>query len=90
MTVIMEVFSGNPPCQDCLESFKLADEYAEKYNGILQVDKLLGKEANVKFDEYKLSCTPAIIINGKIRIEGICPSHDTLDAALKESGLEIK
>lgn len=90
MTVTMEVFSGSPPCQDCIESLKLADEYNEKYKSGLQVSKLVGKEATVKFDEYNLSCTPAIVINGTIRIEGICPSHETLDAALQEGGLLIK
>ena len=90
MTVTMEVFSGSPPCQDCIESLKLADEYTEKYKDGLQVTKLVGKEASAKFDEYNLSCTPAIVINGKIRIEGICPSHATLDAALQEGGLSVK
>lgn len=91
MTVKMEVFSGSPPCQDCLESFKLADEYSKKYStNDLEIIKLMGKDANAKFDEYKLTCTPAIVINSIIRIEGICPSPETLDTALKESGLAIK
>jgi len=34
-----------------------------------------------------LGCTPAIVINEKIRIEGICPSYATLDNALNEIGL---
>jgi len=87
MTVRMEVFSGDPPCPACKDVLSLADEYAGKYSGKLKVTKLIGKQAMAKFEEYKLGCTPAIVINEKIRIEGICPSRTTLDNALKEGGL---
>ena len=87
MTVIMEVFSGDPPCLACQDVLALADEYAGKYKGKLNVVKLIGKEAMAKFEEYKLGCTPAIVINEKIRIEGVCPSRTTLDSALREGGL---
>ena len=87
MTVRMEVFSGDPPCQACRDLLALADEYAGKYQGKLEVVKLIGQQAMARFEEYKLGCTPAIVINEKIRIEGICPSHATLDSALREGGL---
>ena len=87
MPVIMEVFSGDPPCPACKDVLALADEYAGRYKGKLEVVKLIGKQALAKFEEYKLGCTPAIVINDTIRIEGICPSHATLDNALKEAGL---
>lgn len=88
VTVRMEVFSGDPPCSGCIAVLALADEYAKKYKDKLEVIKLVGKQATAKFEEYKLGCTPAIVINEIIKIEGICPSHDTLDIALKEAGLE--
>ena len=87
MTVIMEVFSGDPPCQACKDVLALADEYAGKYRGKLEVVKLIGQQAMARFEEYKLGCTPAVVINERIRIEGICPSRTTLDNALKEGGL---
>ena len=87
MTVRMEVFSGDPPCPGCLAILALADEYAKKYKGRLEVIKLIGEEATAKFEEYKLGCVPAIVINEKIRIEGICPSRTTLESALREGGL---
>ena len=87
MTVKMEVFSGDPPCSGCIAILALADEYAEKYEDKLEVIKLVGKQATAKFQEYKLGCTPAVVINETIRIEGICPSHTTLDSALREGGL---
>ncbi|HEY98323.1 MAG TPA: thioredoxin family protein [Dehalococcoidia bacterium] len=87
MPVIMEVFSGDPPCIACQDVLTLADEYAIKHKGKLEVVKLIGQKAMTKFEEYRLGCTPAIVINEKIRIEGICPSRATLDNALKEGGL---
>lgn len=87
MTVRMEVFSGDPPCAACMDVLALADEYAVKYKARMEVIKLIGKQAMAKFEEYRLGCTPAIVINEKIRIEGLCPSRATLDNALKEGGL---
>ena len=88
MTVKMEVFSGDPPCPGCAALLALADEYAKKYQGKLEVTRYIGKDAMAKFEEYGLWCTPAVVINEMIRIEGVCPSKDTLDAALQEAGLE--
>jgi len=87
MTVKMEVFSGDPPCPGCLAILALADEFARKYKDKLEVIKLIGEEATAKFEEYKLACVPAIVINEKIRIEGICPSRTTLANALREGGI---
>ena len=87
MKVKMEVFSGDPPCPGCVAILALADEFAKKYKGKLEVIKLVGEEAIAKFEEYKLGCVPAIVINEKIRIEGICPSRTTLVNALREGGL---
>ena len=88
MTVKMEVFSGDPPCTSCAALLALADEYAGKYHGRLEVIKYIGKDAMTKFEEYGLWCTPAVVIAEMIRIEGVCPSKETLDAALQEAGLD--
>ncbi len=85
--VKMEVFSGGPYCSGCVSLLELAEEFAEKYKGKLEVVKFVGDEATSRFEEYKLGCVPAVVINEKIRIEGICPSHTTLESALKEAGL---
>jgi thiol-disulfide isomerase/thioredoxin len=83
----MEVFSGDPPCSGCIAILILADEFAKEYRGKVEVVKLIGEHATAKFKEYKLTYVPAVIINGKIRIEGICPSRATLANALREAGL---
>lgn len=88
MTVRMEIFSGEPPCAACQDVLALADDYAARYPGELEVIKHIGQSAMTKFTEFGLWCTPAIVIDDMIRIEGVCPSRETLDTALKEAGLE--
>jgi hypothetical protein len=88
MTVRMEVFSGEPPCAACQDVLALADDYATRYPGELEVIKYIGKAAMAKFNEYGLWCTPAIVIDEMIRIDGVCPSKETLDIALNEAGLQ--
>ena len=85
--VKMEFFSGDPPCSSCVDIMELADAYAEKYRGRVEIIKYLGRGGMAKFLEYRLGCVPAIVIGGRIRIEGICPSRQTLENALKEAGL---
>jgi hypothetical protein len=43
---------------------------------------------NELFNEYRLTATPALVIEEMIKIMGFCPSKETLISALKESGLE--
>jgi hypothetical protein len=85
--VKMEVFSGDPPCPGCVAILALADEYAQKYLGRVEVTKYIGEEGMAKFQEYKMLCVPAVVVNKVIKIEGICPSRKTMDAALREGGL---
>jgi predicted DsbA family dithiol-disulfide isomerase len=88
--VKLEIFSGDPPCPGCVAIIKLAEKVATKYPSELELDVLQGQEAVDKFEEYKLFCVPAAVINGSIRIEGMCPSEATLNNALREGGLCLK
>lgn len=83
----MEVFSGEPPCPSCVAILSLADDCAQIYRGKIELIKYIGQKGMAKFQEYKLGCVPAVVVNGKIRIEGICPSRQTLEKALKAGGL---
>jgi predicted DsbA family dithiol-disulfide isomerase len=87
MSIKMEVFSGDPPCPGCVAILKLADEFAAEYPGRVEVIKLTGEDALPKFEEYHLTCVPAVVVNEKIKIEGICPSRATVLNALREGGL---
>jgi cytochrome b involved in lipid metabolism len=91
MAVLMEAFSGDPPCPGCVAILAMADRYAEKYPaGELTVKKYVGKDALEKYEEYDLSCVPAVVINGVIKIEGTAPDEGTMDNALREGGLWIR
>ena len=85
--VKLEIFSGNPPCPGCVAIIDLAERVAAKYPGELELAILQGADAMEKFEEYKLYRVPAAVVNGSIRIEGMCPSEATLNNALREGGL---
>jgi len=89
--VLMEVFSGDPSCPGCVAVLGMADRYTEKYPAEeLTVEKFVGKEALAKYEEYNLSCVPAVVINGVIKIEGTAPDEGTMNNALREGGLWIR
>jgi hypothetical protein len=88
--VKLEVFSGDPPCPGCVAIIDLAQKVAARYEGELELSILKGAEAMDKFEQYKLFCVPAAVVNGTIRIEGMCPSESTLNNALREGGLCLK
>jgi len=89
--VRLEVFSGDPPCPGCVAIIDLARRVASRYaEEELALTILQGQEAMAKFEEYGLSCVPAAVVNGSIRIEGMCPTEATLNNALREGGLCLK
>lgn len=85
--VTIEFFSGDPPCASCVKLIKLADEIEQKYRDQIKVFKYSGKDGTAKFHEYGLECVPAVVVNGFIRIEGICPSRKLLEKAIAEMRL---
>ena len=88
--VKLEVFSGDPPCPGCVALVELAQRIAPGYEGELDIAVYIGEEAMTKFKEYGLFCVPAAVVNGSIRIEGMCPSEVTLNNALREGGLCLR
>ncbi|MBN1137846.1 MAG: thioredoxin family protein [Anaerolineae bacterium] len=88
--VTLEVFSGDPPCPGCVALVELAQRVAAQYVGELELTVLKGAQAMEKFEQYRLFCVPAAVVNGSIRIEGMCPSEATLNNALREGGLCLK
>lgn len=88
--VRLEVFSGDPPCPGCVAIIELAQKVASKYEDELELTILEGAEGLDKFETYQLFCVPAAVVNGSIRIEGMCPSEATLNNALREGGLCLK
>ena len=88
--VKLEVFSGDPPCPGCVAIVELARQVAARYEGDLELTIYEGAAGMAKFEAYELFCVPAAVVNGSIRIEGMCPSEATLNNALREGGLCLK
>jgi hypothetical protein len=88
--VQLEIFSGDPPCPGCVAIIDLAQKVAARYEGELTLAIYAGQDAMQKFQEYRLFCVPAAVVNGSIRIEGMCPDEGTLNNALREGGLCLK
>jgi len=89
--VELEVFSGDPPCPGCVAIIELTEKIKALYSDDeLHLTVYEGEEALSKFKEYGLFCVPAAVVNGTIRIEGMCPSEATLNNALREGGLCLK
>ena len=85
--VRLEIFSGDPPRPGCAALVTLAKRIAPMYTGELESAVYMGADAMEKFEEYRLFCVPAAVVNCSIRVEGICPSEATLNNALREGGL---
>jgi thiol-disulfide isomerase/thioredoxin len=88
--VKLEIFSGDPPCPGCVAIIDLAKRVVQKYEGEIELAIYAGQDAVKKFEEYRLFCVPAAVVNGTIRIEGMCPDEGTLNNALREGGLCLK
>jgi hypothetical protein len=84
--VKVEFFTAEPPCAGCVALLELADRLKEEYPS-LDIVKHIGPCE--EFSAYKITYVPAVIIEGgRIAFMGLCPSHDTLVAALKEMGVK--
>jgi len=89
--VKLEVFSGDPPCPGCVAIVALARQTKAAYSDEeLELVVYEGQEGMAKFETYGMFCVPAAVVNGSIRIEGMCPSAATLNNALREGGLCLK
>jgi thioredoxin-related protein len=80
-----------------LEAFLGRDEKGERLKRLLMevkeeleetVELSMYEEENELFHSYGLRATPAIVIEGLVKIQGICPSKETVLRGLKEVGLE--
>ncbi len=86
LVVKVEVFTAEPPCAGCSKLLEIADLLKEKYIEKIEVIKHIGPCE--EFSKYNLTVVPAIVFNeGKIRIMGVCPSMQTIEASLKEMGV---
>jgi len=89
--VKLEILSGAPPCPGCLAIIALAKKISASYSpDELELAIYEGEAALPLFEQYRIDCVPAAVVNGAIRVEGMCPSEATLNNALREGGLCLK
>jgi hypothetical protein len=86
LVVKVEVFTAEPPCAGCSKLLEIADLLKEKYSERVEVIKHIGQCE--EFNKYHLTVVPALVLNeGRIKILGVCPSMQTIEASLKEMGV---
>jgi hypothetical protein len=84
----IEAFIGQPPCPGCLELEDLCREMGARLGERLELRIHKGAEGQERMAELGLKVVPAVVVENLIRIEGICPSRETLWKALREFGLK--
>jgi len=86
LVVKVEVFTAEPPCAGCSKLLEIADLLKEKYSERVEVIKHIGPCE--EFSKHHLTVVPAVVFNeGRIKIMGVCPSIQTIEASLKEMGV---
>ena len=84
----IEAFIGQPPCPGCQELELLCADLKGALGEQVQCVLRKGVAGRERMAELGLKVVPAVVIGNLIRIEGICPSRETLWRALKEFGLK--
>lgn len=82
--VKLETFTAKPPCPGCSELLKLADEIDQEYGEKVDVVKREGPCDEL--EKYGITVVPAAVVDGKIKMMGVCPSKESLETALWEAG----
>ena len=83
----IEAFIGQPPCPGCLELEDLCREMGNRLGERLELRVFKGAEGRERMAVLGLKVVPALLVEGLIRIEGICPSRETFSKALREFGI---
>jgi len=65
---------------------KIVEELEQRFAGRLEV-KVYGEEVPLA-REYRIRFLPCVVVNEMIKIQGVCPSKETIIKALYELGFE--
>ena len=81
----IEAFLSVPACSGGITLSKLLKEIEEEYGNKVEVTTCKGRHE--LYQKYNLTAAPAVVVGELVRIMGVCPSKETLIAALREAGL---
>jgi hypothetical protein len=84
--VKVEVFVSVPACSGGLALSRLLEEIERDCGDQVEIEYHRGNTE--LFQQYGLTSAPALVVGELVRIMGVCPSRETLIAALREAGLE--
>jgi len=79
----IKVFGSMPPCAKCKEVENRAKRVANKYPGLIEVEKFdaLSKEG----DKYSVMLTPTVVINEKVIAVGKVLTESELERAINKA-----
>jgi len=80
----VEVFLSVPPCSGGKMLLKRIEKIQKRHKGI---EVVIYRGRTEGFKKYNLTAAPAVVVDGFVKIMGVCPSEKTLIGALKEAGL---
>ncbi|MEM2896295.1 MAG: thioredoxin family protein [Candidatus Bathyarchaeia archaeon] len=85
--VLVEVIGVVPPCHRCAATEKNVKEAASKLKneGIEVTIKHLDVSSKDVISKYGLVLTPALAVDGKVRVAGRIPNPDEILKIIKES-----
>ncbi len=84
--VKIEAFLSTPTCSSGISLTKLLREIETEFGDKVEIITYKGRHE--LFEKYNLSTAPAMVVGELVRIMGVCPSKESLVAALREAGLE--
>ena len=84
--VKIEAFLSIPTCSGGISLSKLLKEIEGELGD--KVEIVIYRGRHELYQKYNLTAAPAVVVGELVRIMGVCPSKETLLAALREAGLE--
>jgi len=86
--VLVEVMGVDPPCKRCATTQKNAEDAASRLGkeGIEVTVSKLDISAKDTISKYGVILSPAIAVNGKVRVAGRIPSPDEIMKIIKQLG----
>jgi hypothetical protein len=82
----IEAFLSTPVCANSAELIQLLKEIEIELGESVEV--VTYERPNEMSEEYHVTSTPAVVVEGLVKMMGFCPSKESLLSALKEVGLE--
>jgi len=85
--VLVEVIGVEPPCKRCAATHKNVEEAASKLKseGIDVTIRKLNIASKETISKYGVILSPALAVDGKVRVAGRIPSPEEIIKIIKES-----